>query len=74
MFEPFSGDFSHFPAIFPPLPPEAKIHSSTILPDLQSVAGQRDRSGEDNALGKYRALPQKIDPYRDESGLGIFEN
>ena len=46
IFEPFSGDFSHFLASF------AKIHFSATLPDFgpkarkQSVAGQQDRSGE----------------------------
>ena len=57
--------FPIFRPFFPHFPGEAKIHSSTILPDFgpkarkQSVAGQWDRSGENNALGKYRALPQK---------------
>ena len=78
-FEPFSDDFPIFWPFFAPLPGEAKIHFSAILPDFgpkarkQSVAGQRDRSGENNALVKIQGVAPKLDPYRDERGLSIFE-
>ena len=60
MIFPFSGPF------FPHFPGEAKIHLPAIVPGFgtkarkQSVAGQRDGNGENNALVvKYRALPPK---------------
>ena len=60
------GWFSRFPAFFfPHFPGEAKIHLPAIVPGFgtkarkQSVAGQQDGNGENNALVKYRALPPK---------------
>ena len=66
---------SHVWAILPFFPHftgEAHIHCSAILPDFepkarkQSVAGQRDRSGENNALVTIQGAAPKIAPYRDE--------
>ena len=65
-FEPLTCDFFPFSGHCSPTSPgEAKIHFSALLPDFgpkarkQPVAGQRNRSGENSALGKYRTLPPK---------------
>ena len=77
IFEPFLGDFSHFPAIFPPLPRWSENpffgNFARFRPKArkQSVAGQRDRSGENNTLGKYSP---KNRPLSRWEGSQHFEN